>query len=380
MQNKMPLLELTDRFIKPVDWSNTLVIACQHLLESNFLYFEKLVAGGLLPKNLFMIGKSYSTCLSVVDDFRAIGAYVAPSSQRFDSHQSFNQQFHADIAEFFEHISSQVSFSTFDKVLIMDDGAELLIYAHQHIADLSNFAGVEQTSSGFHKLNAIEVRFPIVNVARSQAKLILESPFIAEAVIQNFERYLTDLDLHPKSILIAGSGYIGNCIYEQLKEHYFVQRYDIDKDKSDFDHTELDAMLPNFDVILSCAGTTVFLPSDYQYFKCGVILGSASSSDVEFSAVHLRKMAQQTTDVHADIRVPGPKGMIHLFNAGFPLNFDGSRQLIPLDKIQLTEALLYTALCLARTEEYAAGITEFDDEIQTILIEEFRKLLDSKRD
>jgi S-adenosylhomocysteine hydrolase len=375
MSNKMPLLESTDRFVKPADWSNTLIIACQHLLESNFLYFEKLVASGLSPKNLFMIGKSYSTCDSVMDDFRALGAYVAPSSNRFDSHQSFNQQFHADIAVFFEHIASQVCFTTFDKVLIMDDGAELLLYAHQHIQDLGNFAGVEQTSSGFHKLNTIEVRFPIVNVARSQAKLMLESPFIAEAVIQNFDHYLTELDLHPTSILIAGSGYIGNNIYEQLKDRFTVQRYDIDKDKSDFDHTELDAMLPNFDVILSCAGTTVFLPDDYQYFKCGVILGSASSSDVEFSAVHLRQLAEPTSDVHADIRVPGPNGMIHLFNAGFPLNFDGSRQLIPLHKIQLTEALLYTALCLARTGVYPAGITDFDEEIQSILIEEFKQLI-----
>ncbi|NQZ10795.1 MAG: hypothetical protein HRT35_26885, partial [Algicola sp.] len=325
--------------------------------------------------NLYVLGKSYSTSDSVMDDFAELGVHVDPSSNQFDSHVSFNEQFRTAIAAFFEMIAEQVDYSTFDKVLIMDDGAELLLYANEHIADLSNFAGAEQTSSGFHKLNAVQLRFAVVNVARSQAKLILESPFIARAVLKNFNQYLQAQHLTPKTVLVVGSGYIGTHIYEQLEPHFTVHRFDLDKDKSDFDHTELDKMLPEYDVILSCVGTTVFVPDDYQYFKPGVILGSASSSDVEFSAIHLRKLVERTTNVHADICVPGPNGNIHLFNAGFPLNFDGSRQLIPLHEIQLTEALLYTSLCLARSEHYENGLIQFDDEVQDRLIERFKILL-----
>ncbi|MCJ8273357.1 MAG: hypothetical protein MJK04_28645, partial [Psychrosphaera sp.] len=288
MTYKMPLLQCADDFVKPADWSNTLVIACQHILESNFLYLKKLIDQGLPAKNLYVLGKSYSTSDSVMNDFAELGVHVDPSSNQFDSHLSFNEQFRTAIAAFFEMIANEVDYSTFDKVLIMDDGAELLLYANEHIADLSNFAGAEQTSSGFHKLNAVQLRFAVVNVARSQAKLILESPFIARAVIKNFNQYLQQQQLTPKTVLVVGSGYIGTHIYEQLEPDFTVHRFDLDKDKSDFDHTELDKMLPNYDVILSCVGTTVFVPDDYQYFKCGVILGSASSSDVEFSAIHLR--------------------------------------------------------------------------------------------
>lgn len=137
-------------------------------------------------------------------------------------------------------------------------------------------------------------------------------------------------------------------------------------------------MLPHFDMILSCVGTTVFVPEDYQYFKPGVILASASSSDVEFSAVHLRKRVPQSTDVHADIDVQGKNGVIHLLNAGFPLNFDGSRQLIPLDKIQLTEALLYSASCIAATGKHANGIVPLDTHLQNQLITLFIALQENK--
>lgn len=371
---KMPLLCYADSLIEPADWSNVLVIACQHLVESNFLYLQKIVDQGLPPQNLFMIGKAYSTSDAVIADFNNIGVYVHPSSNQFDSYQSFNQQFHQAIADFFADISSKVDFQAFDKVLIMDDGAELLLYAHHNIADLSHFAGVEQTSSGFHKLDGLTLKFPIVNVARSQAKLILESPFIAEAVIKNFHQYLQSQLLQPKRILIVGAGYIGNCIYNQLRQHYTVHRYDIEQHKSDFDHAQLHQIQPDYDAVISCVGRTIFTAEDYQYFKPEVILGSASSSDVEFSAELLRKLAPQTNDVHADIRIPGPNGAIHLFNAGFPLNFDGSRQLIPLEKIQLTETLLYTALCLARNKDYPLGITPFDEQIQEQLIERFKQL------
>lgn len=373
-QYKMPLLAYADSLIEPVDWSNVLVIACQHLVESNFLYLKKIIDQGLPPQNLFMIGKAYSTSDAVIEDFNDIGVYVHPSSNQFDSYQSFNQQFHRAIADFFVDIRTKVNFDTFDKILIMDDGAELLLYAHHHIADLSHFAGVEQTSSGFHKLDGLSLKFPIINVARSQAKLVLESPFIAEAVIKNFHQYLQKQSLQPQRILIVGAGYIGNSIYDQLHQHYIVHRYDIEQHKSDFAHAQLHQIQPDYDAVISCVGRTIFTAEDYQYFKPEVILASASSSDIEFSAEQLRKLAPQTNDVHADIRIPGPNGAIHLFNAGFPLNFDGSRQLIPLEKIQLTEALLYTALCLARSKNYPVGITPFDQPIQNQLIERFKQL------
>ncbi len=281
MNYKMPLLDLSDHYLQPVDWSNILVIACQHILESNFLYLKKMVDQGLPRNNLYILGKSYSTSDAVMAD-AALGVYVHPSSNQFDSHQSFYAQFRAAIADLFNMLAEKVNYQSFNKVVIIDDGAELLLYANEHIDKLDNFAGVEQTSSGFHKLNAHSVKFPVKNVARSQAKLTLESPFIADAVLQNLQRHLQTHRLQPKKVLIVGSGAIGSCIYDKLQSDYHLQRFDLEKDKSDFSHVELDRMLPHFDMILSCVGTTVFVPEDYQYFKPGVILASASSSDVEF--------------------------------------------------------------------------------------------------
>jgi hypothetical protein len=57
---------------------------------------------------------------------------------------------------------------------------------------------------------------------------------------------------------------------------------------------------------------------------------------------------------------------------------DGSRQLIPLDKIQLTEALLYSASCIAATGNHPNGIVPLDTHLQNQLITLFIALQENK--
>ena len=71
-----------------INLNNCLVIACQHILETNIPLFESLIKKGLLPENTFLLGKVYSTNSKIFDELKKIGMYVDKGSVSFDSHKS----------------------------------------------------------------------------------------------------------------------------------------------------------------------------------------------------------------------------------------------------------------------------------------------------
>ena len=97
---------------------------------------------------------------------------------------------------------------------------------------------------------------------------------------------------------------------------------------------------------------------------------SASSSDREFGAVKFRRLIPQYSDCHKDIFVRNT----WLLNSGFPLNFDGEKNSVPPKKIQLTRALIFSAVCLAIQNKYKNCFVEFDNEVQKKIINEFKEL------
>jgi hypothetical protein len=69
------------------------------------------------------------------------------------------------------------------KIIILDDGGALLNVvnnAFKSIPSHISIVGIEQTSSGFRKLEYSQLHFPIFNVARSAIKLVKESPLISK--------------------------------------------------------------------------------------------------------------------------------------------------------------------------------------------------------
>jgi hypothetical protein len=77
--------------------------------------------------------------------------------------------------------------------------------------------------------------------------------------------------------------------------------------------------------------------------KKNVILVSASSSDREFSAVHLRSNLPSNTNCHENFLIND----IILINCGFPINFAAEYREIDIDKLQLTRSLLLAAILQA---------------------------------
>lgn len=359
----MKLLDFVINELGKVDLNNCMVIACQHILETNLSLFEELIKLGLRPNETFLMGKAYSTNDEVLSGFVKLGINVDKSSNKFDSHKTFDEQFEINIKKFLSGIIKKKDLSKYSKIIILDDGGYLIHSANLLLKGFDNVLGVEQTSSGFHKLKDNKISFPVLNVARSGLKLNLESKFIAEYLIKNLDIKLQKFNIKPKNILVIGMGAIGKEVYNLLKERHSVSFFDIATHKS----SDLEKIILNNDIIIGCTGAISV--SKLMNIKHNVVLTSASSSDREFNAIEIREKFKKNSEVHRDYSFNN----IILLNSGFPLNFDGGRESVPAEKIQLTRALMLSAILLGLKNNYPRGFIEIDKKIQTKIKLEFNK-------
>ncbi|PWU13750.1 MAG: hypothetical protein C5B45_05605 [Chlamydiae bacterium] len=335
---KMPLLEYVKSFHSSVSLSNVLLIGCQHILETTHTMLRSLYDFGLDPKNIFLIGKCYSSNHSVWQEMHQEGIQVSFLSFSFESHLAFDNQFYNILIQFLKNILYKVNLSKFHTIILMDDGGQFLTLSMNFFKNYKNIIGIEQTTSGYEKIKLSLLAFPVINVARSQAKLIYESPMIADIVIEKILKRIAALKIAFKQILIIGGGAIGSSIYMDLKNDYNVQVYDKNLNKEG-----LEKHLQAADMIIGCTGEISISFSKYKYVRKGCVLVSASSSDREFDAVHIRRKYKNIKSCHADIE--GEK--LTLLNCGFPINFDGGRNSVAPKKIQFTRALLMAAILQA---------------------------------
>lgn len=328
----MFLLEYVKSLHAPVSLSDVLLIGCQHILETTHTMLQTLYDFGLKPKNIFLIGKCYSSSHSVWQEMYLEGIQVSPLSFSFESHLAFDDQFCDILVQFLKDVLSKVDLSVFKAVIIIDDGGQLLTLSMKFLKN-KNITGIEQTTSGYEKIKMTSLPFPVINVARSQAKLIYESPLIADIIIEKVLKHLRSF----RKILIMGGGAIGSSIYRGLKNTHEVQIYDKKEG------TGLENHLQAADMIIGCTGETSISFNQYKYLKEGCVLASASSSDREFDAVHMRRRCQNIKSCHDPIE--GERCI--LLNCGFPVNFDGGRNSVAPEKIQFTRALLLAAILQA---------------------------------
>src|SRR3989344_697551 len=350
---KLPLLDYTDNLFKEVYLNEVLVIACQHILETNYILFEYLFNKGLNPENTFLLGKCYSTNKEILNRFRDKKVNISKLSLKFNPKKTFDKQYETYVKEFVEEILNRKNLNNYNKIVIIDDGGYLIKDINNRKLNFSKIIGIEQTSSGYNQLSQIKLNFPIVNVARSEAKLKFESPYIAKVIIEKLKNKLHKLILDPKKVLIVGRGPIGNEIYNLIKNDYEVDLLDKELTKN---------ILSSYDLIIGATGNKIINSKDYKFLKKNIILVSVSSSDREFSAIEFRK--QNITNCHKDIQIEEK----YILNGGFPINFDGTKNSVKPKEIQFTRALIFSAVCLSLIHQYPKGFVVLDNHIQSKII------------
>lgn len=340
----LPLLDFTSDFFNKIDLNDTYIICAQHLVSTTYSLFITLLNKGLDPENLSAIGKCYSTDPEAFNEIAQCNIDACPQSLSFDSHAPFDEQYRNFVKQFVLARIQKIKSKRYRKIIVLDDGGELILAVNNFIED-EEVVGIEQTSSGYHKIKKNGIKFPIINVARSSAKLVHESPIIAKLVVDTLVRRMKNLPFQPKEILIIGNGPIGSHIYKTLCSNFKISIFDEVSARSMIQKTEFRASLKKFDLIIGCTGTSVLGLEDYKLLKKNVILVSASSSDREFDAVKLRSKLPHTADCHANLYVDG----IYLINCGFPINFAPEYRDIDVDELQLTRSLLLAAILQANS-------------------------------
>jgi S-adenosylhomocysteine hydrolase len=320
------------------------VIACQHILPSTHLMFRSLFDLGLSPQYTHIIGKCYSTSKAVAEKMRKDGIHVSPWSESFDSHRAYDEQFKDYLDEFVLTVKNKLLLERKPKaIVVFDDGGELLHLTNKYLAPKYHIVGVEQTTAGYNKLKDNALLFPVANIARSWAKIEHESPMISRSQTIRILAYLQTIKGQPEKCLIIGHGAIGKNLHEALKYYFHVDCFDSIPEKSMVKN--INGNLKDYDIVIGATGKRVF--DDFSAFKEGALLINAASSDREFPAELLRSKIAKVEDCHKDIVVGG----ILLPNCGFPINFRGGDfDTVPLDRIQLTVALLTLGACNLLTE------------------------------
>ncbi|MDN3508492.1 MAG: hypothetical protein P0S93_00420 [Candidatus Neptunochlamydia sp.] len=330
--------------------SEVYILCAQHLVSTSYSLFHTLLQLGLQPSNLSAIGKCYSTNPEAVAEMQKLGIDICESSLSFNSHTSFDQQYKQNIKKFIRSRILTLKNSRFKKIVVLDDGGELLLEANTTLGDDPRLIGIEQTSSGHRKIKQQKLNFPVINVARSPAKLNHESPIIAKLVLKSLIVSLTSLDLKPEKALVIGNGPIGAHISRVLEPTHETLVFDKAPSKSYIKPENLQNALETSDLIIGCTGTTVLDSKEFDRLKKNAILVSASSSDREFKAQSLRKRIPLVSDCHQHLLIEDK----WLINCGFPINFSSNFREVDSDELQLTRSLLLSAILQATNE---LGIT-----------------------
>jgi len=281
--------------------------------------YKMFIDFGFKSENIFALGKAYSSSKEVISDLERIGIRVF---QPEFSGTSFDLEHINNCKHFARNISDDGT------NIILDDGGQLIVTAKdKHIS----FA-VEQTSSGFRKLEGSTIPFPVINVARSKTKLTQESPLIARLIFERIKTYLIENDIISPKFLIIGLGPIGNSVLQILtEEDCRVTGFDVETAKENIMQYLKDEKP---DIIVGATGSSVLTENDLTVLGDEHVYHfiSVSSSDREFPVVSFR--GDQT--IHEDIKY---KNFIFV-NNGFPITFKGNKyESTPLE-IEKTIALL----------------------------------------
>lgn len=271
--NKLPsfdnfsLLQVVSTLHPDVNLENAYIIGEQHIVSSTFELINCLFKKGLKRENISLIGKCYSTNPYVYASMVDRGIDVSTHSLLFDPHKSYDEQYKQFVEKFFLTRLKAINAKTVAKIIVMSDGGVLNQVLQSKSSIFSSpLIGLEQTSSGYEKLKNSRLQYPIINIARSEAKLQYESPFIVRLTLERLFFSLANLGLDPKKVLIIGNGILGNLIYHRLKSDFEVEVFDSDSSKSTISRNEFENTLTQFDLILGCTGKKS-LPIKYLIYS-----------------------------------------------------------------------------------------------------------------
>ncbi len=363
---RMPALTaFFDKYTKDFSLSGHQMASVQHLFPTSMAMYEVFEQFGLKRDDIKIAGKPYSTSEEVYAKMLAEGYHVDKRSisvkQKPNGKISnlVGEAARDELAELFAGVDPKTYNGP--KFILLDDGARLIKALHEHYPKYAKHCvALEQTDHGAEELRRLkskvgELKCPIINMAESHIKKMLEAPAIGENVAFHTERaieksvFTSSANQRPKEVCIIGYGAVGQETAKAFKRRgYDVYVYDVSgaamkqakadgmhiaegSEKLQSVHEEISPhqmppaheharnfALKHGHITIECTGNTVLTPDLYHLTPPGAVLTSGGSgnhglgihaiSDYELNE---RMAAPTYVTSHGDMHVDrGTKGYL----------------------------------------------------------------------
>lgn len=357
-------------------------VCCQHLLETTGSLFEVLIRLGAAPSHVFIVGKVYSTHLQTAARMRSLGINVRDGT-RAASFGQFDRAIGGDVHAMWKDALAAGALEPPGRMVVLDDGGYCARTMPGNVIAARRCVVVEQTSSGMAGASGNGTwQTPVVAVATSAAKRLLEAPLVVDAVLRRLERF--EHYRSGMSVGILGLGALGCALLADLRSKgipvcAFDSRPQAMRPATASEaRASAELLIRDSGLVVGCSGERSVQAEWIPRRQTPLVLASASSSDREFADV-LERWADAIRLVGKeqscpDLVIPriGGQCPVTLLRSGFPVNFDNSHESVPQDQIQLTRGLLLAgvlqAMRMAFRERPRTHTIMLDAEVQRSVV------------
>lgn len=358
----IPKLKVLDTIVQTAknqglpNLDKTVFIGVQHLLETTATLFQALIDLGVPPHNMFFSGKCYSTAPEVVRTIQSMGINILPGTEPVQI-GGYQAAIKADVSLLWQQFERAACRRDIERVVILDDGGHCIEVMPCDLPFNYLSASIEQTRGGLYSNSLGNLMLPLIEVASAAIKKQIESPMIAQAVLNRLKKLLPNLHLGKRTVCgVVGNGAIGSAVAKYLLSlGQTVLIYDENiatfqglAGKKLVRVPHIPMLIANCSHVFSCTGRDITKDVDIlEVVENDISLISCTSEDKEFLSL-LQKLAEEGKRFYfeplADIICLGNrKHKISILKSGFPINFDRSVFSVPSKDIAITRALLLGA-------------------------------------
>jgi S-adenosylhomocysteine hydrolase len=276
------------------------------------------------------------------------------------------------------------------KILIVEDGGYFapMFHTPNFRDSIAKCIGaVEQTTKGHRRDSEIaDPKFPIISVASSKLKMVLEAQDVAETLQENIVgilRKYADKPLNNLRALVLGYGTIGEKLCDALhNKGIAINVFDKDAFKRlraemQNKYKVLDGLdnLTGFNIIIGVSGETSLKNGEaFWNLDHNVILASGSSERVEFDLEALASNSSKISREEIFTKYTLKKGdkVIRLLLDGEPINFaiSGGISNSVIDPIY--SEMFLAAVQIRASEGMANGLQDLPIEIEEEVLKIFK--------